>query len=499
MRKITPILVFLIILLTSLNTVMAADGITVMSYNIKHGKGMDDRVDLDRIVQIIRESGADIIGLQEVDKETSRVNGIDTPKYLAEKLGMYYVYGANMPVYGGEYGNAILSRYPIIFSKNYKLSRQALTEQRGFLLAKIKVGDKKVNFASTHLEHKENKLRVKQVKDILEITHENKNPFIIVGDFNDHAVTAPIMLMAREFNDSQSLYKMFSNYQTLSYEDMIDGKLTFPSANPQSRIDYIFLSEELVLDESIDAFKVLPSQGSDHLPLVAKIRLPFINSPKVDVGIIKSEQMQERSAKFKLPFQEGIDNASQLLEELNYSYQVIEYSRLNEINLDQVKLLILPDVRYITTPDKYQLMLYVLKGGKILALNQVGIKPDFKDSSDFLSKILGIQYTGWNYLRPLHGFISKTDDSPIWENIGGDIMMDSHDGMVISITKSGKILGEWYNDFRAMPSHPEYKNGAIIEGKNSIYIAKNLFLDESFSNDKVKQLLTNCLKYLLKD
>lgn len=503
LRKLIFFTTFIIILLIGLNTVVLAKTVTVMSYNIRYGRGTDFKVDLDRIIRTIREADADIIGMQEVDKETSRVNGIDSAKYIAEKLGMNYVYGPNIAVGGGEFGNAIISRYPINFFKNYRLSWQTGHEYRGFLLAKIKVEDRNIYFASTHLTHKNAKLRIEQVKDILKITRQLTDPLIIVGDFNARAVTIPIMLMNREYNDAHSLYKMVADYRNLSYEDMFDSKYTFSSTNPNCRIDYIFLSDDLILDTEIEgAFQVLPSEGSDHLPVVAKVKLPVEGTSKikVDIGIVKSDMMVEWSNKFKLNYEESIENACQFLEKLGYSYTIISQKRLRETDLSQIKLILLPDIRYLTIFEKDKLAYYaMIKGGKILALNQVGVKPNFSDNHELFSEILGIKFMGWNYYRPLHGFIHKVDDHPIWGNIGDYVMMNSHEGMVVATRGSSRILGDWYNDFQAMPSHPDYKNGAIIEGKNSIYIGKNLFEDKSFGNEQVKILLTNCLHYLLKN
>jgi endonuclease/exonuclease/phosphatase family metal-dependent hydrolase len=489
-------LLIIIMFLICFTSLAVAKNITVMTYNIKYGRGMDNEVNLDRIAATIEKAGADIVALQEVDKQTSRVSGVDTPQYIAEKLGMYYAYGPNIPVHGGWYGNAVISRYPILSSRNHRLSWGIGYEIRSMLLTKIKVGDQYLNFASTHLTHKDNKLRVKQVEDILNITRDLEGPIIIAGDFNAHAVTVPIMLMARQYNDAHSLSKMVVDYDNLSYSELMNGNLTFPSEDPMSRIDYIFLSEELMLDRGKNSFRVIDSNGSDHLPVVANIVLPAQDKLHTEIGIIKSNKMLDWSKKLKLKYQESLENTSQFLKNKGYKYQVIPQEKLTDLDLNNVKMLLIPDARYLTTVQKYKLSDYVMRGGKILAFNQVGIESSYKYEDDFFSDILGIKYLGWNYLRPLHGFIKKTAEHPIWDEVSSSIMMESHDGMIVTTQGPGKVLGEWYNDFQAMPSHPDYKNGAIIEGKNTIYIAKNLFIDD-FNNGEVQTLITNCIEYLL--
>src|SRR5699024_1396403 len=97
--------------------------IRIMQYNIRHGEGMDEKVDLNRIANVIRESGAKIVSLNEVDRHySSRSYYVDQIAWLANKLGMNYKYQAtttnpansasgNQP---REHGHALLSKYPIL-------------------------------------------------------------------------------------------------------------------------------------------------------------------------------------------------------------------------------------------------------------------------------------------------------------------------------------------------------------------------------------------------
>jgi endonuclease/exonuclease/phosphatase family metal-dependent hydrolase len=91
--------------------------LTVMTYNIHHGEGMDKRIDLERIAAVIRAENPDFVALQEVDKGTTRVSGVDQLAELARLTNMHAVYGAAMPYQGGEYGDAVLSRWPVKSSR----------------------------------------------------------------------------------------------------------------------------------------------------------------------------------------------------------------------------------------------------------------------------------------------------------------------------------------------------------------------------------------------
>src|SRR5690348_4890030 len=86
--------------------------ITVLTYNIHHGAGTDGKYDLSRVADVIKKSGADLVALQEVDKGTKRTKD-DQPAELEKLTGLHAVFGNAMNYDGGEYGDLILSRYPV--------------------------------------------------------------------------------------------------------------------------------------------------------------------------------------------------------------------------------------------------------------------------------------------------------------------------------------------------------------------------------------------------
>ena len=89
----------------------APDTLTVVTYNIKHGRGMDNVVDLKRTTAVLALLDADIIGLQEVDRLVDRSEDVDQPEFLGNQLDLESAFGAFMDYQGGEYGMAILSRF----------------------------------------------------------------------------------------------------------------------------------------------------------------------------------------------------------------------------------------------------------------------------------------------------------------------------------------------------------------------------------------------------
>jgi len=106
----------------------------VMTYNIHHGEGLDGKVDLQRIADLIKREQADIVALQEVDKGVERTARRDCPGELAALTGMSCVFSNNYHYQGGEYGNAVLTRFPVKrwTNRHYEMLRPGEQRQRQF-------------------------------------------------------------------------------------------------------------------------------------------------------------------------------------------------------------------------------------------------------------------------------------------------------------------------------------------------------------------------------
>ena len=124
----------------------------VMTYNIHHGAGVDGKVDLQRIADLIKREQADIVALQEVDKGVQRTARRDCPAELAALTGMSCVFSNNFHFQGGEYGNAVLTRFPIKrwTNRHYKMLRPG--EQRGLLQVVLDVHGRELVFLDTHID-----------------------------------------------------------------------------------------------------------------------------------------------------------------------------------------------------------------------------------------------------------------------------------------------------------------------------------------------------------
>ncbi|MCX8107172.1 MAG: endonuclease/exonuclease/phosphatase family protein [Verrucomicrobiae bacterium] len=232
----------------------------VMTYNIHHGEGTDGRVDLGKIADVIKAQKVDIVGLQEVDKGVARSGRLDFPAQLASLTKMTCVFSNNFNYQGGEYGNAILSRHPVLFWTNTHLKMLRSGEQRGLLQAVIDVEGRRFVFMVTHIDYRrqdeERIMNVDEFKQIAKLYH--RLPLIICGDFNDTPGSRTYNGMAHEFTDVWTVAGTGPGF-------------TFPSQNPSKRIDYVWIRKEPDCLFPLRAWTV-NTTASDHLPVVAEIR-----------------------------------------------------------------------------------------------------------------------------------------------------------------------------------------------------------------------------------
>ncbi|WP_226529002.1 endonuclease/exonuclease/phosphatase family protein [Metabacillus niabensis] len=278
-RKWNLLIVFAVLLLVlgfSNNTFADGHGkpvnINVMSFNIHHAVGEDDVLDLERIAKIIEGSNTDIVGLQEVDNHwSSRSDFQDQAKLLAERLGMFYTYAANLdyePLHDGDerrqYGTAILSKYPILSSENHCLTKIGNTEQRGLLEVTINVKGNHLHIYNTHLALTSTEREI-QINEVVEIANQSEGPKVILGDLNATPESIEMKSMYAHYLD------VFADQPTA---------YTYSAENPTKRIDYIFTSNDI---ETVNT-EVIQSLASDHLPITAEIVLdreqPYLNGKK---------------------------------------------------------------------------------------------------------------------------------------------------------------------------------------------------------------------------
>jgi endonuclease/exonuclease/phosphatase family metal-dependent hydrolase len=237
----------------------AKHSLRVMTYNIHVGVGMDKKLDLPRIAKVINREHPDLVGLQEVDRGVKRTEGKDEIAELAKLTSMNYVFAHNIDYQGGQYGVAILSRFPIKSVDHRKYENRREAERRGMIRAEFEVNGRLINFVTTHLDYQYADGRVFETEQLLKFLDDVKGPLIVVGDFNDEPSGDAYQLMLTRFHDAW--VKAKAPGEGLSY----------PADTPSKRIDYVFARQS----DRIRAKKawIANTLASDHLPLIVDLEI----------------------------------------------------------------------------------------------------------------------------------------------------------------------------------------------------------------------------------
>ncbi|HEX8333386.1 MAG TPA: endonuclease/exonuclease/phosphatase family protein, partial [Segetibacter sp.] len=169
-----------------------AENLKVLCYNIHHANppSKPGIIDLDAIAGVIKQYSPDVVALQEVDVNTIRSGKTSNQAADLAKLARmpYYYFAKAIDYQEGEYGVAILSRYPMEDMKNTPLPTEEETkgERRTLATAVIRLpSGKRFVFASTHLDaQRADTNRYLQINKIVEVLQKEKLPVVIAGDFN---------------------------------------------------------------------------------------------------------------------------------------------------------------------------------------------------------------------------------------------------------------------------------------------------------------------------
>lgn len=233
----------------------------VMQFNIHAGISRYDGIGLARIAAEIRAAHPDVVSLNEVDSGTARSGHTDEPAYLGRATGLHPVYGPNLFGYdGGRFGNAILSRFPIVESHNSRLPGRAHSEPRGLLEATLRIGHRNVSFYSVHLSQggRGAAERVRQAEAVARVIRASHRATIVSGDLNSRPGDLPVRILRQYLLDAQE-------------QGGTGPGFTVPEAHPRSRIDYILYDNGFAAVPGTT--QVLPSGSSDHRSVFTELVL----------------------------------------------------------------------------------------------------------------------------------------------------------------------------------------------------------------------------------
>ena len=235
----------------------------VLTYNIRHGQGMDGQLDLERVATIIRRLDPDLVALQEVDRGTRRAGGVDQPVELGRLTGLHAIFGIAMNFDDGQYGETVLSRHPVTTSKVHPLPCGTNSEPRCALEVHVSwpMGANLI-FIATHLDQLDAPTnRIAQARAMVKLCARNdQTPMILAGDMNAQPDSQPIRILTETWFDTGLGHVLH----------------TFPAADPKEQIDHVFVKPAAwwrVLEIRTIEEKV----ASDHYPLFVVLESRFGN------------------------------------------------------------------------------------------------------------------------------------------------------------------------------------------------------------------------------
>ena len=243
---------------------MNALAFTVATYNIHKCRGLDRRVRPDRIVEVLKETGADVIALQEVvgmDHADPQHNQV---RWIADQLGFHYRIGGNRRLHGAAYGNAVLARLPIATSHNHDVSWRN-SEPRGSLEVVLELGaaetTQRLRIFNVHLGtgYFERRYQSKKLLDIMNHDSRDTAPRLVLGDFNEWPRGLTSHLLEAHFNTAEPRRR-------------IGRARSYPGILPLAHVDHIYYDSPLQATKISIHRTRLALIASDHLPVVAEFR-----------------------------------------------------------------------------------------------------------------------------------------------------------------------------------------------------------------------------------
>lgn len=231
---------------------MTARAIRIATYNVHRCIGVDGRYDVERVAAVIQELDADVVGLQEVDARYHLQNDLDQIAVLQGRTGMRAVPGATLVNHRGYYGNALLSRHPVLEARHFDLS-WAGRERRGALDVELDIEGTRARVIVTHFgllgaERRE------QVRGILRLVERGRPaPLALIGDFNEWSfINRTVRVLDQRLGPSVAVR-------------------SFPSRWPVFALDRLWVRPRRGLEAVWAHMSPLARLASDHLPVVGRI------------------------------------------------------------------------------------------------------------------------------------------------------------------------------------------------------------------------------------
>ncbi len=248
-----------------------------MTFNIAHGRGLSlyqgfhtgwgIRKNVRKIAELVKTHEVDVLAMQEVDESSFWNSNLDLLELILDATPLVYkAMGVNTMRSGKKplrYGNAVLSRYPLVSWENMPFGNATLGE-KGFLYVETKIRDDVICVVNLHLDYRSRQKRIEQIEQLIDWLRDRKHPGfdnrkiapIICGDFNSRSKTAGDAV--------RHLFEYLQSSEHGNYRVYPRDARTFPAHLPSTGIDFILLPEPYrrVQCQAIRSFV------SDHCPVL---------------------------------------------------------------------------------------------------------------------------------------------------------------------------------------------------------------------------------------
>jgi endonuclease/exonuclease/phosphatase family metal-dependent hydrolase len=248
--------------------------VRLVTFNTHHGVGQDSRHDLPRLAKVLAATDADVICLQEVDRHFGdRSEDVDQALLLSRALDMQLAWGPSIdePQTGDrparQYGNALLSRLPILISDVHRLPGSG--EPRTALRTMVELDGGALWVTVTHLTTSSAEERAAQVAALAALHTEPMETGVLVGDFNAPPDAPELGVLRERFTDAWQVAMAREDQAGWRFWQRDEGG-TFPARAPHERIDQVWVSAGV----TVAGAQVVDAGGaSDHLPLAVDLQV----------------------------------------------------------------------------------------------------------------------------------------------------------------------------------------------------------------------------------
>lgn len=263
--------------------------VRMLCYNIAHGRGLAEsnwrggsvaerRERLDEIAELLDQSNADIVVLNEVDFDCSWSDQVDQARYLAARSGYRYICEQrNVDVrllnWTWRFGNAVLSKFPLDTSR--EIDYPAYSEFESLLAGKkrgvacgVEYGAHDFTIAAVHLSHRDESIRNQSAAMLAELASDGQ-PVVLAGDFNSTPSRFPEHVAEQDGGNAIETIDETGRFVRSPWDLPKIHELTFPAETPARVIDWIMIPANWRFQE----YQALAEQLSDHRPVMADVFL----------------------------------------------------------------------------------------------------------------------------------------------------------------------------------------------------------------------------------